>query len=103
MIKLLSKCGLKGQVNGNSLEVDVDFIRTGNLLKNICNHSHRVGVYNFLTLLQFSIKFNIFYQAKLINYIQDILHPIDLAEDIGIAYGYNKIENRIPGSFTVGT
>jgi phenylalanyl-tRNA synthetase beta subunit len=33
----------------------------------------------------------------------DILHPVDLAEDIGISYGYNKIENKIPSSFTVGT
>ena len=32
----------------------------------------------------------------------DILHPVDIAEDIGIAYGYNKIVKRIPTTATVG-
>jgi len=32
----------------------------------------------------------------------DILHPVDIAEDIGIAYGYNKIIKRIPQTSTVG-
>lgn len=32
----------------------------------------------------------------------DILHPVDIAEDIGIAYGYNKIVKRVPSTNTVG-
>lgn len=32
----------------------------------------------------------------------DILHPVDIAEDIGIAYGYNNIVKRIPQTCTVG-
>ena len=32
----------------------------------------------------------------------DILHPVDIAEDIGIAYGYNKIVKKIPTTSTVG-
>ena len=32
----------------------------------------------------------------------DILHAVDIAEDIGIAYGYNNIVKRIPSTSTVG-
>jgi phenylalanyl-tRNA synthetase beta chain len=32
----------------------------------------------------------------------DILHPVDIAEDIGIAYGYNNIVKRVPQTSTVG-
>mmetsp|Transcript_19300 Transcript_19300/g.24904 ORF Transcript_19300/g.24904 Transcript_19300/m.24904 type:complete len:640 (-) Transcript_19300:40-1959(-) len=32
----------------------------------------------------------------------DILHPVDIAEDIGIAFGYNNITKRIPTTSTVG-
>jgi phenylalanyl-tRNA synthetase beta chain len=32
----------------------------------------------------------------------DILHPVDIAEDIGIAYGYNNIVKRVPNTATVG-
>lgn len=32
----------------------------------------------------------------------DILHPVDIAEDIGIAYGYNNIVKRVPATCTVG-
>jgi len=32
----------------------------------------------------------------------DILHAVDIAEDIGIAYGYNNIVKRVPQTCTVG-
>lgn len=32
----------------------------------------------------------------------DILHPVDIAEDVGIAYGYNNIIKRVPKTCTVG-
>ena len=32
----------------------------------------------------------------------DILHPVDIAEDIGIAYGFNNIVKRVPQTCTVG-
>jgi phenylalanyl-tRNA synthetase beta chain len=32
----------------------------------------------------------------------DILHPVDIAEDIGIAYGYNNIVKRVPTTSSVG-
>uniref|UniRef100_A0A7S2H2G7 phenylalanine--tRNA ligase n=1 Tax=Helicotheca tamesis TaxID=374047 RepID=A0A7S2H2G7_9STRA len=32
----------------------------------------------------------------------DILHPVDIAEDIAIAYGYNNIVKRVPQTCTVG-
>ena len=32
----------------------------------------------------------------------DILQQCDIAEDIGIAYGYNNIEMKIPESSTTG-
>ncbi|XP_055331886.1 phenylalanine--tRNA ligase beta subunit-like [Paramacrobiotus metropolitanus] len=31
----------------------------------------------------------------------DILHPCDLVEDVAIAYGFNKIETRLPTSATI--
>jgi len=36
-------------------------------------------------------------------YRTDILHPIDLAEDIAIAYGYDNIEAIIPNVATIGS
>ena len=33
----------------------------------------------------------------------DILHQVDIAEDIGIAYGYNNIVKRVPQTATVGS
>ncbi|MBT5030595.1 phenylalanine--tRNA ligase subunit beta [archaeon] len=36
------------------------------------------------------------------SYRQDILHPIDVIEDILISYGYNKIEPHLPEIATVG-
>ncbi|MDP3918592.1 MAG: phenylalanine--tRNA ligase subunit beta [Nanoarchaeota archaeon] len=36
------------------------------------------------------------------SYRQDILHPIDVIEDILISYGYNKIEPEIPEIATIG-
>lgn len=32
----------------------------------------------------------------------DVLHPCDIAEDIGIAFGYNNIKTQIPPTQTVG-
>jgi len=32
----------------------------------------------------------------------DVLHPIDVAEDIGIAYGFNNIVRKVPATSTVG-
>ena len=32
----------------------------------------------------------------------DILHAVDIAEDVGIAYGYNNIVKRVPATSTVG-
>lgn len=36
------------------------------------------------------------------SYRQDILHPVDVAEDLLIAYGYNNVEPVIPKIATVG-
>ncbi len=35
-------------------------------------------------------------------YRTDILHPVDIIEDIAIAYGYNNIAPELPSIFTVG-
>lgn len=32
----------------------------------------------------------------------DILHPVDIAEDVGIAFGYNNIKKKVPTTCTVG-
>ena len=39
---------------------------------------------------------------KIPPYRKDILHPVDVIEDIAIMYGYNKIEERPLASFTIG-
>jgi phenylalanyl-tRNA synthetase beta chain len=33
----------------------------------------------------------------------DILHPVDIAEDVGIAYGFNNIVKKVPTTATVGS
>ncbi|MBI2559418.1 phenylalanine--tRNA ligase subunit beta [Candidatus Woesearchaeota archaeon] len=42
------------------------------------------------------------YKVKIPPYRLDILHPYDVIEDIGIAYGYDKIEDRALATFTSG-
>merc|ERR1740124_365293 len=32
----------------------------------------------------------------------DVLHPVDIVEDVAIAFGYNKIKYRLPSCFTIG-
>lgn len=41
-------------------------------------------------------------KVKIPDYRQDILHPVDVIEDIGISYGYDKIKEAPLKSFTVG-
>jgi len=36
-------------------------------------------------------------------YRDDILHPVDVIEDLAIAMGYDRFEPRMPSEFTVGT
>ncbi|KAI1301845.1 Phenylalanine--tRNA ligase beta subunit [Halotydeus destructor] len=33
---------------------------------------------------------------------QDILHACDIAEDVGVAFGFNNIENTLPNAVTIG-
>lgn len=33
---------------------------------------------------------------------QDILHPCDIIEDVGIAFGYNNIKKTLPNALTIG-
>ncbi|UCD93035.1 MAG: phenylalanine--tRNA ligase subunit beta, partial [Methanobacteriota archaeon] len=35
-------------------------------------------------------------------YRNDVLHPVDLVEDVAIAYGYEKIEDQFPKDMTFG-
>ena len=32
----------------------------------------------------------------------DIFHPVDIVEDVAIAYGYNNLERRLPSNQTIG-
>ena len=43
-----------------------------------------------------------FFDIKTPRYRSDVLHPIDIVEDICIAYGYNNIEPEFPEVSTVG-
>jgi len=36
-------------------------------------------------------------------YRNDIMHPVDLVEDVAIAYGYHNVEPRLVATLTVGT
>lgn len=42
-------------------------------------------------------------KALIPGYRADILHPIDLVEDIAIAYGYENFESKIPNAATVAS
>ena len=33
----------------------------------------------------------------------DVLHPVDIYEDVAIAYGYNNLEKTIPKTMTIAT
>jgi len=48
---------------------------------------------NLLEKMGYGVKDN---QALIPSYRADILHPIDLVEDIAIAYGYEKVPAQIP-------
>lgn len=49
------------------------------------------------------VKSNLHSTLVLIYHLQDILHPCDIAEDIGIAYGYMNIKDVLPPSQTFGS
>ncbi len=42
-------------------------------------------------------------QVLIPAYRADILHPIDLVEDIAIAYGYDRFKPELPGLYTPGS
>lgn len=56
-------------------------------------------VKNLLEKMQYEYKNGI---VKIPDYRRDILHPVDVIEDIGIAYGYHNIENLHMKSYTKG-
>lgn len=43
------------------------------------------------------------HKALIPGYRADILHPIDLAEDIAIAYGYENFKSKIPDAATIAS
>ncbi|MFB6281422.1 MAG: phenylalanine--tRNA ligase subunit beta [Haloferacaceae archaeon] len=42
------------------------------------------------------------YEVEVPPYRVDVLHPLDLVDDVGRAYGFNELEPRYPGVATVG-
>jgi phenylalanyl-tRNA synthetase beta chain len=42
------------------------------------------------------------YDVEIPPYRVDVLHPLDLVDDVGRAYGFNDLEPRYPGVATVG-
>ncbi len=42
-------------------------------------------------------------KVKVPPYRQDIMHPIDIVEEVAIGYGYDRIEGTKPQAFTVGS
>jgi phenylalanyl-tRNA synthetase beta chain len=43
------------------------------------------------------------YEVSVPPYRVDVLHPLDLVDDVGRAYGFNELEPRYPDVATVGT
>ncbi|MBR9677797.1 MAG: phenylalanine--tRNA ligase subunit beta [Nanoarchaeota archaeon] len=53
------------------------------------------------------MRYNAFSRGKIIDvqvssYRVDVIHPVDVTEDVAIAFGYDKIEPEMPKAFTVG-
>jgi phenylalanyl-tRNA synthetase beta chain len=80
------------------IKVDLDYINKTLGLKLSSNQAKE-----FLSMMRLGStsegeKINVMVPA----YRVDILHPIDIVEDIAIAYGYDKFEPEIPNIATIG-
>lgn len=49
-----------------------------------------------------SVKGNLL-QVRIPAYRNDVLHPVDLVEDVAIAYGYEKLKDQYPREMTFGS
>ncbi|MCD6448289.1 MAG: phenylalanine--tRNA ligase subunit beta [Thermoplasmata archaeon] len=80
------------------MEVEVEYI------KKILNIGEEKEIIEALLRMGHDVsvegeKIKVFYAA----WRTDILHPIDLVEDIAIGYGYEKFETKLPKSMTFGS
>jgi len=89
---------LTPDLNPREMEVEAEYIKKilnieekGEITEALLRMGHDVSVEGE--------KIKVFYAA----WRNDILHPIDLVEDIAIGYGYEKFEAELPKSMTFGS
>ena len=86
------------QKRGGKLSLDKDYVNriTGlNLSENKIAH--------LLRKMRYEVKINgDKIDVEIPPYRLDILHPVDLIEDVAIAYGFNKIVPELPNISTIG-
>jgi len=103
--------GLVNIVNGNKTyytpklepvvtEVNIEYIRNNLGMRNLTQEDivrlleslrHRVEIINEETL-----------KVTSPPYRYDILHPVDIVEDVAIAIGYDSLKPEVPKTFTIG-
>jgi len=81
------------------IEVNLNFIN-----KSLGLHLTVEEVEKHLKRMRFNVEWydREAFKVYIPSYRIDILHPIDIVEDIAISIGYNTIEPRVPKTYTVG-
>ncbi|MGV8151042.1 MAG: phenylalanine--tRNA ligase subunit beta [Candidatus Woesearchaeota archaeon] len=92
-IKYPDKKYVTPDLSGMEMKIDIDYVN-----KILGLNLKESEVKNLLEKMGHSYKNK---KATIPRYRADILHPIDLVEDIAIAYGYEKFESKIPDAATV--
>ncbi len=92
-IKYPDKKRVTPELSGREMKIDMDYVNKilGLTLK-------ESEIKNLLEKMGLGYKNK---KALIPGYRSDMLHPIDLVEDIAIAYGYEKFESKIPNAATV--
>lgn len=81
------------ELSGTEMKIDVDYVN-----KILGLNLKESDVKNLLEKMGLGYKNK---KALIPGYRADILHQIDLVEDIAIAYGYDKFQSKIPNAATV--
>lgn len=92
-IKYPDKKRVTPELSGRELKIDVNYVN-----KILGLNLKEPDMKNLLEKMGLGYKKK---KALVPGYRSDILHPIDLVEDIAIAYGYEKFESKIPNAATV--
>lgn len=94
-IKYPGKKRVTPELSGREMKIDVNYVN-----KVLGLNLKESDMKNLLEKMGLGYKKK---KALVPGYRSDILHPIDLVEDIAIAYGYEKFESKIPNAATVAS